>query len=460
MALEAILAAKRRRLASQPPQTAGEPRPRTGPGLADALARPWPAFILECKAASPSAGTIIADYDPAALAADYEGIADAFSVLTEPEFFGGQLIHLSQVRGVTRAPLVRKDFILGPQEVAEARVFGADAVLLMLSVLDDETWRACFQASGRLGMDALTEVHNEQELERALTLGAPLIGINNRNLKTLEVNLEVTEQLAPLVPPGRRVVSESGIATRRDVLRLARLVDGLLIGTSLSRSPHPGRSARELVFGRVKVCGLTRPEDAAAAWKTGAAMGGLIFAAGSPRRIDLPAARRIQAAAPLDWVGVFRNQPLRQVAAAARELQLTAVQLHGGEDAAYMQALRTQLPAGCAIWKAVSATEMPLQASAYAADRLLLDTGRAGCLGGSGIPLDTGALAQADLSGCVLAGGISPYNITAVARLRPWALDVNSGVEATPGIKSATRLRALFDTLRLSPGRRGSEDGR
>jgi len=443
----------------QPPRVAPAPSPRTGPGLAAVLAQPWPALILECKAASPSAGMLLADYDPATLAAGFDGIADAMSVLTEPEFFGGDLAHLALVRKATRAPLLRKDFILGPEEVTEARAFGADAVLLMLSILDDSDWQSCFDVARAFGMDALTEVHDESELARALALGASIIGINNRNLDTLAVDLAVTERLAPLVPAGRRIVSESGITSRADVLRLAPLVDGFLVGTSLSRSPDPARAARELACGRVKVCGLTRPEDAAAAWKAGAVMGGLIFAADSPRRIDLAAARRIQAEAPLAWVGVFRNQSLYEIAATARAMKLAAVQLHGEEDAAYAHALREHLPPGCEIWKAVPAVAPLPQAADLGAERLLLDTGRGGRLGGSGIAFNAAVLAGADLSACVLAGGTAPENVAAATALGAWALDVNSGVELRPGVKSAMRMRSLFTTLRAATGRRSGAHG-
>ncbi|MGH8403203.1 MAG: bifunctional indole-3-glycerol-phosphate synthase TrpC/phosphoribosylanthranilate isomerase TrpF, partial [Gammaproteobacteria bacterium] len=257
-----------------------------------------------------------------------------------------------------------------------------------------------------------------------------------------------------------RVVSESGIASRADLLRLAPLVDGLLVGTSLSRSPEPARAARELACGRVKVCGLTRPEDAAAAWKAGASFGGLIFAADSSRRIDQAVAQRIQAEAPLAWVGVFRDQPLYEIAAVARAMKLAAVQLHGEENAAYASALREHLPADCEIWKAVPARAPLPRAADFGVERLLLDTGRGGRLGGSGIAFDAAALAGADLAGCVLAGGITPENAAAATALGAWALDVNSGVELRPGVKSGQRMRSLFTALRVAAGRRSLGHGR
>lgn len=457
MALEKILAAKRRKLAVVPvPEH--DPAPRRGPGLAEALRRPGPAFMLECKAASPSAGTLIEAYDPAALAAEYNGVADAVSVLTEPGYFGGDVAHLGQVRKAVTVPIQRKDFILGPAEVREARAHGADAVLLMLSVLDDAGWRACFEQCRALDMDALTEVHDETELERALALDAPMIGINNRNLETLEVDLNMTEQLAPRVPKDRLVISESGMARRADVLRLAPRVDGFLIGTRLNRGGRPAHAARELVFGRFKVCGLARPADAIAAWRAGAVLGGLIFAPDSSRWLDESAARAVRQAAPLDWVGVFRDQSIVDVARLAKRLALRVVQLHGAEDKAYIEALREQLGRQCAVWKAVPA-RLPLPSiDALGADRLLLDTGRGDKLGGSGVALDAAALDGADLSRCVLAGGLKPENIGAAARLAPWALDVNSGVESAPGVKDETRLLALGEALRRAPGKRSHDE--
>lgn len=454
MALESILAAKRRRLAAHPPETR-EAVPRRGPALAAALETPRPAFILECKAASPSAGRLVGDYDAAALAAEYATLADAISILTEPEFFGGDVFDIERVRKLTSVPLLRKDFILDPGEVCEARAFGADAVLLMLSVLDDEGWRACAHQAEALGMDVLTEVHDERELERALGLGAALIGVNNRDLKTLRVDLAVTERLAPLVPATKRLVSESGIASHADVLRLAPLVDGFLVGTSLARGGAPARAARELVFGRVKICGLARSEDAIAAWNAGAVMGGLIFAPDSPRRIDLATARRVQAAAPLRWVGVFRDQSHYEVAASAKALGLVAVQLHGDEDVAYARALRERLPDGCEIWKAVSAAHALSSAADLGADRLLFDTGRGGRLGGSGVAFESAKFERVDLGCAILAGGVRPENVAAAAALAPWAIDVNSGVEQHPGVKDHARMARLFAALRRAPGCRG-----
>jgi len=223
--------------------------------LTAALARRGARFILEIKKASPSAGSIRAGADPARLARGYSGVADALSVLCDREYFGGSLADLTAARTEFDGPILAKDFFIDLRQVAEARLAGADAVLVMLSLLDDGAAREMIAEARRLGMDALVEVHDEAEMQRALALGAPLIGINNRDLSDLSIDLATTERLARCAPD-RLVVSESGIASRSDVERLSPLVDGFLVGSSLMQATDPAQAARELIFGRTKLCGL------------------------------------------------------------------------------------------------------------------------------------------------------------------------------------------------------------
>lgn len=454
--LDRILAAKERRvaLASASRRAAASPL-SPAHRLRRALQGPGPRYIMECKAASPSAGRFAGRYDPAALADAYRSTADAVSVLTEPDFFGGALEHLDQVTRRVALPALRKDFITRPEELAEARAHGACGVLLMLSVLDDAAWRACLGACRRLGMDALTEAHDDGELERAVRLGASIIGINNRDLRTLEVDLRTTERLAPRVPPGRILVAESGIASRADVLRLAPLVDGFLIGTTLSRDPRPAHKARLLTRGRLKVCGLTRASDVRAAWEIGATLGGLIFVPGSPRRVDLPLAQRLTDAAPLDFVGVFRDHPAREIAEIATRLRLTAVQLHGREGRPCVAELRPLLPRGCAVWKVVPARLPVPSALALGVDRIVIDTGEHRVApSDDDLALAEPAFRAVDLDACVVSGGISAANVAELARRGPWAIDVNSGVESAPGLKQTAALARLGEALRVAPGSR------
>src|SRR6266404_916166 len=188
--------------------------------LASVLAEPGARFILEIKKASPSAGAIRPGADPAALARGYAGVADALSVLCDRAYFGGSLDDLAAARAAFEGPILAKDFFIDIRQVAEARIAGADAVLVMLSLLDDERAREIIAEARRFGMDALVEVHDEAQMRRALALGAPLIGINNRDLRDLSIDLSTTDRLASMTADPI-LVSESGIATRTDVERLS-----------------------------------------------------------------------------------------------------------------------------------------------------------------------------------------------------------------------------------------------
>ncbi len=206
---------------------AAEPTRRS---LRAALARPGARFIMEVKRGSPSGGAIRPGSDAGALARAYRGAADAISVLTDAPYFGGSLEDLQAVRREFLGPILAKDFIVDPRQVAEARLHGADAVLVILAVLGDDEAAAVMAEARRLGMDVLVEAHTAGEVERAVRLRADIIGINNRDLDTLEIDLATTERLAGLVPPGTLVVSESGISSRSDVERLAPFADAFLVG--------------------------------------------------------------------------------------------------------------------------------------------------------------------------------------------------------------------------------------
>lgn len=419
--------------------------------LAAALRRPGTGFLLEHKRRSPSAGTLREASDALAVAQSYAPFADAISVLTDESFFGGSLDDLRRVREAVDVPVLRKDFVLEPYQVVEARAAGADAVLLMLSVLDQDCWRACAAAAAEWGMATVTEVHTAAELERALALEAPVIGINNRDLRTLRVDLGVIERLAPRVPADRVVVAESGIRTHADLVRLRGHADAFLVGTSLMREHCLDDAVRRLIFGEVKVCGLSDAAGALAAWHAGATWGGLVFADGSPRRIDVASAHGVRSAAALRWVGVFVNERTERVAEIASELRLAAVQLHGEETADHVSALRGALPEDCEVWKAVrvkSGRSLP-DFAAIGADRLLLDAHQPHARGGTGARFDWSVVAgHPDRERLVLAGGLTADNAREADALGVGLLDVSSGVEAAVGVKSRERLDAFFSALR------------
>jgi indole-3-glycerol phosphate synthase len=206
-------------------------------------------IIAEVKRASPSKGLIRDNCEPVEVAKDYAGHgASAISVLTEERFFQGSLSYLEQIRGTVALPLLRKDFIIDPYQLTEARSYGADAVLFIAALLEPSRLRELREQATGLSLDVLVEVHTEEELNAAIKAGAQLVGINNRDLKTFEVSLATTERLAPLIPTGMVAVCESGIDTVEQIRHVEELgIHVFLIGEALMRAAQPGKKLRELL---------------------------------------------------------------------------------------------------------------------------------------------------------------------------------------------------------------------
>jgi indole-3-glycerol phosphate synthase len=254
MILDRILAAKREEVAAAK-RRVPEAELRASPLYAaprrsfrGALER-GRAIVAEVKRASPSKGVLREHFEPVELARAYaRGGAAAISVLTESQFFHGHLDHLSAIRQAVGLPLLRKDFLFDPYQLHEARAFGADAILLIVRALDRLLLADLLQLASELELGTLVEVHNEEELDAALSVGATLVGINNRDLATFHTSLETTERLVPRLPQGVLVVAESGIETRAEIERLERIgVHAFLIGEALVRAGDPVRKLQELL---------------------------------------------------------------------------------------------------------------------------------------------------------------------------------------------------------------------
>jgi indole-3-glycerol phosphate synthase/phosphoribosylanthranilate isomerase len=419
----------------------------------DALAKPNAGFILECKKASPSKGLIRENFDLDEIIQAYKPYAACISVLTDEKYFQGKFEYLEYVRSRVTQPVINKDFFVESYQIHLARYHNADAVLLMLSVLDDEQFTELATLAEQYQLDVLTEVSNEEEVLRACALEAKIIGINNRDLRDLSTDLATTERLVPLIKQHAKhkhvIISESGIYTHQDVRRLAPLVDAFLVGSSLMGEKDIELAAKQLVYGKVKICGTTSLTGAKLVKDSPASFAGLIFAEKSKRFVTLEQAKQITYAVPFYYVGVFVDAPLEQVVNYAKELALFAVQLHGQENQTYIDGLRNKLPAHCQIWLAKGVKESLPALDESNVDYFLLDCQIGEQSGGTGQSFSWQLLDEiTDKSNIVLAGGITPNNIKQAANIRVAMLDLNSGVESAPGIKQQDKINQAFRELR------------
>jgi len=383
--------------------------------LRDALAGDGLSAIAEVKRRSPSAGDLRPEADPAALAAGFEDAgAAAVSILVD-ERFAGSPADLAAARTATGLPLLAKGFFTERGELEQLRSLGADAVLLLLRDLDDAHMAGLLHAAGELGLDALVEAHDEEELRRAVGLDAAVIGINARDLSTFEIDRRAQLELVEAAPRDRVVVAESAIGARAHAAE-AELAgaDAVLVGSTLMRAPDPAAKLRELIARPlVKVCGLTREEDVAVAAEAGADLAGFVLAQETPRR------------AP----GVL---PVPDT--------MLSVAVHVGEitdDGADLVQLYAR------------------ENGHRARDGVLLRRGRevARVVDREWVADDPGHLERAEgaQGRVVLAGGLSAENVReAIERVRPWAVDASSSLETAPGVKDHARVRAYVEAARWS----------
>ncbi len=379
-----------------------------------ALAGPGLAAVAEVKRRSPSAGDLRPDADPAALAAAFqrEGAA-AVSVLVD-ERFAGTVDDLRAARAAASLPLLAKGFFRDEEQLDELRSAGADAALLILRDLDDRTAARLMEHAGRIGLDALVEAHDADELARATALGADPIGINARDLSTFAIDRRVQLRLVAEAPRDRVVIAESAVHSRAQgaAAELAG-ADAVLVGSALMRAADPAAKLRELVSRPlVKVCGLTRDEDVAAAVEAGADMLGFVLEPASPRRADsVPAVPETTLS-----VAVLVGEP--------DETDADLVQLYDRAEGKVRGRDAVLLREGEQV---ATVVDLPWEED----DPSHLDRARA----------VEGRL--------VLAGGLDPENVhDAVAAVSPWAVDASSSLETAPGVKDHDRVRAFVAAAR------------
>jgi indole-3-glycerol phosphate synthase / phosphoribosylanthranilate isomerase len=380
----------------------------------EALSRDDLAAIAEVKRRSPSAGDLRLDADPAALAAAFERSgAAAVSVLVD-ERFGGDISDLRAARSAAGLPLLAKGFFSTEDELVELRDAGADAVLLLLRDLDDESARRLQARARDLGMDALVEAHDEHELARAVALDADPIGINARDLATFKVDRQAQLELVAAAPRDRVKVAESGIATRvQGVEAELAGADAILVGSALMRASDPAAMLASLIARPLaKVCGLTRQEDVDAAVEAGADLCGFVLVPESPRAAD----RVLEVGDSVLSVAVLVGEREEHGADLVQAYQREEGRVRG-RDAVLLRdgaavATVIDLP-----WDEDDATHF---------DRALSVEGR-----------------------LMLAGGLGPENVaSAIAACRPWAVDASSMLEREPGIKDHERVRAFVQAVR------------
>ena len=382
--------------------------------FADALSQPGLAAIAEVKRRSPSAGDLRPDADPGAIAAAYERAGAAAASILVDERFGGTWDDLRAARAAGSLPLLAKGFFTTEADLRTAREAGADAALLLLRDLEDDAAARLMAIASSLGLETLVEAHDAAELERAIGLGAPVIGINARDLSTFEIDRAAQLRLVARAPRDRIVIAESGIESRGQgaAAELAG-ADAILVGSTLMRASDPASKLAEILSRPlVKVCGLTREEDVEAAVAAGADMAGFVLAAASPRKAPgvLPVPDTVLA------VAVVVGEPDGDGA--------DLVQLYVEEEGKVRGRDAVLLREGEEVARVV---DLPWQEE----DRTHLER------------------ARGTAGRVMLAGGLGPENVRdAIEAVRPWAVDASSSLELSPGIKDHERVRAYVEAAR------------
>ncbi|MBF0210337.1 MAG: bifunctional indole-3-glycerol-phosphate synthase TrpC/phosphoribosylanthranilate isomerase TrpF [Desulfamplus sp.] len=445
-------------------------------------------IIAEIKKASPSKGDIKPDLDPAKYADEYtKAGASAISVLTESHYFKGSIDDLKAVRATTHLPVLRKDFTLSSYQIYEAKAAGADSILLIVAMLSKEQLKDYVALVRELKMEPLVEINSEWQLDKALFSDAKIVGINNRNLETLEVDLNVSKRVVPFFTEGQIPVEASGISSSDDIKKgLESNIFNFLVGESIVRAENTKEFIQSLIntdidniannnsmldnyFNSneifIKICGLTSTKEALSCVEAGANAIGFIFYPKSPRYIEPEKVAEITKKLPNNIVttGVFVDEDYDSVIRIAKLCSLKAVQLHGNESPSLVGQLKKD---GLIVIKSLFAAKEPhlSKSDIYSdADAILVEYGKGELPGGNGESWNWQLAAEAIIAKgsdkkdayisnrlkIVLAGGLNPDNIKkAIKDANPWGVDVSSGVELSPGKKDIGRVKMLIKEIK------------
>ncbi len=397
-------------------------------------------FILlaECKKASPSKGIISEEYNYLKIASDYEkGGCDVISCLTEPNYFLGSDEHFINIRKKVNTLMLRKDFIFSKYQIVESKLLGSDVVLLILAILTGEEVKEFLNLIHELGMCALVETHDEEEIKRAIKLGSKVIGVNNRNLKDFSIDFSNALNLRKKYP-SVYMISESGVKEAKDIrsLKLAGL-NGALVGEALMRSNDPYtelmKYKKALTVPKIKFCGIKRKEDIEAVNKLKPDFIGFVFANESKRKLSLAEASKLKKKLSEDIIviGVFKNQPKNLIVEACKKGIIDIIQLHGDEDDLYIKELKNM----------VDNEIISVYRTSKYAEYVMYD---------SKIP-GQGTKAKyynrAKNKPVFLAGGININNIDEIIALNPYAIDISTGIE-TDGVKDYNKMEEIIKKVR------------
>ncbi len=431
-------------------------------------------IIAEIKFRSPSQCTLQRNTPEniKKIISAYDTYASALSIVTDKKFFGGNPKLITKVKKMTRTPVLRKDFIIDPYQIYESAYYGADAILLIASLLSEKTLKSMIRTAGKLGMHCIVETSAEKDVRKAMKAGARIIGINNRDLKTMKVDLRRTLELKGIIPHDRVVVSESGIRNMNDILLLD--TNAVLVGTSLLKAGSVLKKIRSLHRCKTKICGIRTSKEAVHAVEAGADILGFNFYPGSPRYVSPRTASRIISKLPptVQAAGIFVNSSAEDIISITTKTGIDLVQLHGRESEKMGDKMESRLIRVCRISNRHDLGQNPSAHSenlfckgqstkCYA---LLLDTYSPSLYGGTGNRINPqllrdffrGTFGESSNDSeylcagrkVIIAGGLNPSNVREVLSFRPFCVDACSGVESIPGRKDPLKVSKFISVVR------------